>query len=233
MHVPEPRLHTVRYYGRYSNVARTRSRDRRKETTGAESPDGAGAESDTVSAGRRLRRQWAQMIRRIYEVDPLRCVHCGSEIGTRRRRRRGGRAAPSGAKLWANPLLPSRSSGPPQDPPPPRPQDHRRRGTSPAATARAPRVLTARASLTEHLGLERLGGAELHAAGPRMLRRPTALPLSRAPNPLLLAPHRPERATRLFQSPYQALLYPATLTQAESNPLSLGAPLRVGLSCCL
>ena len=39
------------------------------------------------------------------------------------------------------------------------------------------------------------------------------------------APHedvrRARRATRLFQSPYEALLYPATLTQAENNPLSL------------
>ena len=38
---------------------------------------------------------------------------------------------------------------------------------------------------------------------------------------LLLGPHRPKRPTRLFQGPYEALLYPATLTQAESNPLSL------------
>ncbi len=43
---------------------------------------GSGAETDTASAAERhrLRRQWAQMIRRIYEVDPLRCVHCGSEM---------------------------------------------------------------------------------------------------------------------------------------------------------
>ncbi len=82
MPVPEPRLHTVRYYGRYANVVRARSGDLTQENARPEAPAGAGDESDAVSAPerRRLRRLWAQMIRRIYEVDPLRCPHCGSEM---------------------------------------------------------------------------------------------------------------------------------------------------------
>ena len=82
MHVPEPRLHTVRYYGRYANVVRARSGDPTEETAGAEAPAGEGAETDTVAAAerRRLRRQWAQMIRRVYELDPLTYPHCGSEM---------------------------------------------------------------------------------------------------------------------------------------------------------
>ena len=76
-HVPEPRLHQVRYYGHYSNVARARR---------AESEDGAEAtrESAVGEAGaaerRRLRRSWAQLIRRIYEVDPLECTACGGRM---------------------------------------------------------------------------------------------------------------------------------------------------------
>ncbi len=29
---------------------------------------------------RRLRRSWAQLIRRIYEVDPLTCTECGGQM---------------------------------------------------------------------------------------------------------------------------------------------------------
>ena len=82
MHVPEPRLHTVRYYGRYANVVRARSRDLTEQTAGPDAPAGAAAETDAVSVAERLRlrRLWAQIIRRIYEVDPLSCPHCGCEM---------------------------------------------------------------------------------------------------------------------------------------------------------
>ncbi len=82
MHVPEPRLHTVRYYGRYANVVRGRSRELTEESAAPELPPGAEAGADVVSAAerRRLRRLWAHMIRRIYEVDPLTCPHCGAEM---------------------------------------------------------------------------------------------------------------------------------------------------------
>ena len=53
MHIPAPRLHLVRYYGHYSHVSRAERR--------------------------RLRRQWAQLIRRIYESDPLLCT-CGAQM---------------------------------------------------------------------------------------------------------------------------------------------------------
>jgi hypothetical protein len=81
MHIPQPRLHTVRYYGEYSSVARARRRDEVEgfETTGSQ--DAAVDESDTLSPAerRRLRRSWAELIRRIYEVDPLTC-QCGSRM---------------------------------------------------------------------------------------------------------------------------------------------------------
>jgi hypothetical protein len=81
MHVPEPRKHLVRYYGAYSNVSRGKRR-RQIEATGNVS---GVAEVPTVSGTpppdeRRLRRRWSQLIKRIYEVDPLVCPSCGSEM---------------------------------------------------------------------------------------------------------------------------------------------------------
>ena len=87
MHIPAPRLHVVRYYGHYAHVSRARRR-RALPTTSAEGKlplDGqspgvsALAEDPTSAERRRLRRQWAQLIRRIYEADPLLC-HCGAQM---------------------------------------------------------------------------------------------------------------------------------------------------------
>jgi len=76
-HVPEPRLHQVRYYGHYSNVARARRAD-------SEGGSEVALESTVPEPGaaerRRLRRSWAQLIRRIYELDPLTCTECGGEL---------------------------------------------------------------------------------------------------------------------------------------------------------
>lgn len=74
MHIPSPKLHTVRYYGEYSSVARAR---RRAGDVGRS--DSSSVELPTTAERRRLRRAWAQMIRRIYEVDPLTC-RCGAQM---------------------------------------------------------------------------------------------------------------------------------------------------------
>jgi hypothetical protein len=78
-HVPQPRLHMVRYVGHYSNVSRGRrlkARDPQLDTTSArDEPD------DLTSAERRARRRaWAQLLRRVYEVNPLTCPKCGTEM---------------------------------------------------------------------------------------------------------------------------------------------------------
>ena len=83
MHIPEPRRHLVRYYGWYSNVSRGK---RRKAGPGRESAGETdiGVPSRAARAeardARALRRSWAQLIKRIYEVDPLVCPSCGSEM---------------------------------------------------------------------------------------------------------------------------------------------------------
>jgi hypothetical protein len=83
MHVPEPRRHLVRYYGWYSNA----SRGKRKglgESRAEDSPHVTlrppSDEQDRSSDARALRRRWAEMIKRVYEVDPLVCPSCGGEM---------------------------------------------------------------------------------------------------------------------------------------------------------
>ena len=83
LHIPEPRRHVIRYYGAYSNVARAR---RARQTAAAGS---AGAEVvpsppavpvPTDADARALRRRWAQLIRRIFEVDSLVCSRCRARM---------------------------------------------------------------------------------------------------------------------------------------------------------
>ena len=83
MHIPQPRRHLVRYYGWYSNVSRGK-RQKAKDGTGEVGDTGVAPASRAARAeardARALRRSWAQLIKRIYEVDPLVCPICGSEM---------------------------------------------------------------------------------------------------------------------------------------------------------
>lgn len=83
MHIPEPRRHLVRYYGWYSNVSRGKRRKAAAENgeigVGDAGPDSRAARAES-RATRALRRSWAQLIKRVYEVDPLACPSCGSEM---------------------------------------------------------------------------------------------------------------------------------------------------------
>jgi len=87
MHIPDPRRHLVRYYGAYSNVSRGKRKrqDVAMATAGAVLRDGehatsARADRDHSPDARALRRSWAQLIKRVYEVDPLLCPSCGAEM---------------------------------------------------------------------------------------------------------------------------------------------------------
>ena len=77
--IPDPRRHLVRYYGAYSNRARGQ---RRKAESGLEGNGSGEAEEPIPPSPERaaLRRRWANLIRRVYEVDPLVCPRCGSEM---------------------------------------------------------------------------------------------------------------------------------------------------------
>ena len=81
MHVPEPRLHVIRYYGAYSSVVRARRRCAQAAAGAASSPGGPpGPEPPDDPDLRALRHRWAELIRRIYEVDPLICPRCGATM---------------------------------------------------------------------------------------------------------------------------------------------------------
>ena len=77
--IPDPRRHLVRYYGAYSNRARGQ---RRKAESRLEGNGCGEAEEPLPPSPERaaLRRRWANLIRRVYEVDPLVCPRCGSEM---------------------------------------------------------------------------------------------------------------------------------------------------------
>jgi hypothetical protein len=77
--IPDPRRHSVRYYGAYSN----RARGQRRKAEGRLEGNGSGEAGEPVlSSPERaaLRRRWANLIRRVYEVDPLVCPRCGAEM---------------------------------------------------------------------------------------------------------------------------------------------------------
>ena len=78
--IPDSRRHLVRYYGAYSNRVRGR---RRKAEEKLEAPDSSVSSPEPVPTPPEraaLRRRWANLIRRVYEVDPLVCPRCGAEM---------------------------------------------------------------------------------------------------------------------------------------------------------
>lgn len=79
--IPEPRKHLIHSYGRYANAARAkRKRDAAAEgqsmTATAAATGPAASEPDSAER-KAARKRWANLIRHIYEVDPLVCPRCG------------------------------------------------------------------------------------------------------------------------------------------------------------
>jgi hypothetical protein len=79
IHIPEPRRHLVSYYGWYSNVSRGR-RKRQKLVAYPQRAAAGFSDEDRSPDARALRRRWAEMISRVYEVDPLVCPRCHGEM---------------------------------------------------------------------------------------------------------------------------------------------------------
>ena len=72
-HVPNKGEQMVRYYGYYSNVSRGKRKkiDQDGLTPSIMEPDGSSREH---------KRNWARLIQKIYEVDPLTCPKCASRM---------------------------------------------------------------------------------------------------------------------------------------------------------
>jgi hypothetical protein len=72
-HVPNKGEQMVRYYGYYSNVAR-----RKRKMFDEDELIPSVLESDGLSKERR--KNWARLIQKIYEVDPLTCPKCSGKM---------------------------------------------------------------------------------------------------------------------------------------------------------
>jgi hypothetical protein len=72
-HVPNKGEQMVRYYGYYSNVAR----GKRKET---DTDDKIPCILEPELTDKAFRKNWARLIQKIYETDPLLCPKCFSEM---------------------------------------------------------------------------------------------------------------------------------------------------------
>ncbi len=72
-HVPNKGEQMVRYYGYYSNAAR----GKRKK---ADSDDKIPCILEPELTGKAFRKNWARLIQKIYEVDPLICSNCQGKM---------------------------------------------------------------------------------------------------------------------------------------------------------
>jgi hypothetical protein len=80
--IPEPRAHGVRYFGAYSSRARAyrKTRHLTLQSLGADD-NSASQDEPELSPKKRaaVRKSWAQLIRRVYLTDPLKC-ECGGTL---------------------------------------------------------------------------------------------------------------------------------------------------------
>ncbi len=76
-HIADKYEHLVRYYGYHSNG----SRGARRSAEQASDPV-PGLVIDDAPVDTRLKVSWARLIQRVYEVDPLECVHRGTTMRT-------------------------------------------------------------------------------------------------------------------------------------------------------
>jgi hypothetical protein len=74
-HIPNKGQVLQRYYGWYAN----RTRGSRRRACTAEPPPVPQAEA-VAPALHEARRRWAELLRRIFAVDPLRCPRCGAAM---------------------------------------------------------------------------------------------------------------------------------------------------------
>ena len=80
-HIPDPHQQMVRYYGRYSNASRGKRRQQSLPPPGTAAVDSSPRTNPPAERlARQRRRNWARLLKKIYEVDPLVCRRCGSRM---------------------------------------------------------------------------------------------------------------------------------------------------------
>ena len=77
--LPEPRTHRVRYFGAYSSTARAHRKKRHLSLQSLGPDDNSKSKNEPELSPKKraaLRKSWAQLIRRVFLTDPLKC-ECG------------------------------------------------------------------------------------------------------------------------------------------------------------
>ena len=78
VHIPEPHERLVLYYGLYSNASKQRRvSSSRDKTPGCPADHSNGDESEWLKT---RRTRWAQLIRKVWQEDPLLCPRCGGTM---------------------------------------------------------------------------------------------------------------------------------------------------------
>jgi hypothetical protein len=77
-HIPPPGLHLTRLYGAYANRTRG-ARARRMDGAGSSRTEHEDAPESPTPSQRARRREWARLIAKVFEADPLRCP-CGGTM---------------------------------------------------------------------------------------------------------------------------------------------------------
>ena len=79
--IPDSRRHLLFYYGYYANVVRGRRKISQPSEQAVSSQVERQEDEPTLSPARKqaLRRRWADLIRRVFELDPLLCP-CGGKL---------------------------------------------------------------------------------------------------------------------------------------------------------
>ncbi|MGH7408949.1 MAG: IS91 family transposase, partial [Candidatus Methylomirabilales bacterium] len=80
LQIPDPGSHTARYYGAYSCRGRRAQAEPGRASPPPEGDQESQASSDDDAHARQRRRSWAQLLRHIFEVDPLLCGNCGGPM---------------------------------------------------------------------------------------------------------------------------------------------------------
>lgn len=75
-HIPNKGEQMVRYYGFYSNVMR----GKRKKLKGDRDEKVVVFEYEPLASSRQYRKKWSQLIKKVYEVNPLICPRCKCEM---------------------------------------------------------------------------------------------------------------------------------------------------------
>ncbi len=77
-HIPDKRQVMTRYYGWYANRVRGTRKKLAGEAAVAEQPIAFAKREDLTL--RESKRRWAELLRKVFEVDPLKCVNCAATM---------------------------------------------------------------------------------------------------------------------------------------------------------